>query len=410
MDGKGLQQGVTLGVSRNRVCEMSLSLASHLPELMDIEQVEEAGIGAMRRAARLEHLIRTKSSNPQKEAVRRAEILQLTPLLSEVPMSSLRQLASKTSEVNYMDGAYLFREGDTSDAMYIVESGRLGVYIEGRGKVTEIGAGDPVGELELIIKQARAASVRAESKVELLRLDLQAAQPVLHKVWGGPQELERRTELLLKVPLFQSLPRNDLRVLVTRMTRVSYSEAGINIVTEGKMGDCMYLIEEGSPMVWVQKVGRLRELNPKDYFGELAVLHHVPRTASVRTTGPTVCLRLRQAEVVRLLNSGAVASASREILEKGFDAYGHRQQLRGSELIKQSTLRFWDLMVKLSTKLVAARDEGSEGSGVVMKRSSASARWEAVRRASGQGFVNREGYTAMHLCVSKVLQYPLRRK
>ena len=362
----------------------------------------------MRRTARLEHLMRTKSSNPQKEAVRRAEILQLTPLLSEVPVSSLRQLAAKTSEVTYAEGAQLFREGDASDAMYVVESGRLGVYIEGRGKVAEIGAGDPVGEIELIMRQARSASVRAESKTELLRLDLQGAQAVLHKVWGGLKEVERRTELLLKVPLFQSLPRGDLHVLATRMTRVSYPEAGINIVTEGKMGDCMYLIEEGSPMVWVQKVGRLRELNPKDYFGELAVLHHVPRTASVRTTAPTVCLRLRQAEVVSLLNSGAMAPASREALEKGFDAYGHRQQLRGSELIKKSTLRFWDLMVGLSTKLVAVR--GDEASGVAMKRSLASARWEAIRRASGQGFVNREGYTAMHLCISKVLQCVLRHK
>ncbi len=356
---------------------------------------------------RLDRLTKKKSSNQQKECERRAQILQLTPLLSQLPLKALRQMAAKMDEVAYTDGTFLFHEGEVGDAMYVVESGSLAVYIEGKGKVKEIGPGATCGELALINNEARTASVKVQGRTEMLKLAAAPCQSILQKAWGGCKELERRATMLRTVPLFATLPRDELHMLSTKMTRVSYAEAGMDIVTEGKMGDCMYVVEQGSPMVWVQAVGRLAELKPGDYFGELAVLNHLPRTATVRTSEPTVCLCLRQADVFQLLSSGAVSQESRDALDlalkRGYDTYGHRHALRGSDLIKASLLKFWNLMVELSEKLVAAKSDHAAREETV--RSVASAKWELLRRSTGKGFVNREGYTAMHLRVSKVLQH-----
>jgi CRP-like cAMP-binding protein/Ca2+-binding EF-hand superfamily protein len=364
----------------------------------------EVGISAAATAIKLDRLAhkrRDKNKNSAKETVRRAQILQLTPLLSQVPLGTLRQIAAKMEEVEVQDGHFLFHEGDIGDFMYVVQSGALGVYVESRGKVKDILPGETCGELALIINEGRSASVKVHGITALLRLEIKQAQTYLNKIWGGQKELERRTKLLLRIPVFQYLPRDELHVLSTRMTRVTYAEPGMDIVTEGKIGDCMYLIERGSAMVWVQKVGRLNELKLNDYFGELAVLHHLPRTATVRTTEECVCLCLKQKDVLRLLDSDAMAPESREALQKGFDHYGHRQALRSSELVKSSILEFWELMVELSSKLVSGASSASASTG----RSNASNKWEMLRRATGMGFVNREGYTQMHLRVSKVLQH-----
>ncbi len=62
---------------------------------------------------------------------------------------------------------------------------------------------------------------------------------------------------------------------------------------EGEPGDRFYLIEEGEVEVFEQGTYRRNE-GPGESFGEIALLHDVPRTATVRTTAPTRLLALER--------------------------------------------------------------------------------------------------------------------
>jgi predicted acylesterase/phospholipase RssA/CRP-like cAMP-binding protein len=70
-------------------------------------------------------------------------------------------------------GDVLFAEGDPSDAGYLVVSGRLGV-VQGDSHVGEVGRGEVVGEMGLIERTPRSATVTALRETSLARFAIEA--------------------------------------------------------------------------------------------------------------------------------------------------------------------------------------------------------------------------------------------
>lgn len=58
-------------------------------------------------------------------------------------------------------GEWLMREGEPGDAMYVIKSGKLEVFVAGR-LTRHIGRGNAVGELALLYHTPRSASVKVK--------------------------------------------------------------------------------------------------------------------------------------------------------------------------------------------------------------------------------------------------------
>lgn len=69
--------------------------------------------------------------------------------------------------------------------------------------------------------------------------------------------------------------------------------AGEDVIVQGEHGDRFFLIESGQVEVFENGDFRRNE-GPGESFGEIALLHDVPRTATVRTTEPTRLLALER--------------------------------------------------------------------------------------------------------------------
>lgn len=80
-----------------------------------------------------------------------------------------------------------------------------------------------------------------------------------------------------------------------------YFPAGHVICSAGDIGDSAYVIEVGHVEV-LSGAGRLiATMGPGELFGEMALLDHLPRTATVRTVTPATMLRIERAHVQELL-------------------------------------------------------------------------------------------------------------
>jgi MFS family permease len=99
----------------------------------------------------------------------------------------------------------------------------------------------------------------------------------LGRLDSGQEDASRVRELLRGVPFLAPLPLPRLERLV-RGARSLASRRGETVVARGEVGETFYVIEDGT--VEVAEYGR--RLGPGASFGEIALLHDVPRTASVR--------------------------------------------------------------------------------------------------------------------------------
>lgn len=113
--------------------------------------------------------------------------------------------------------------------------------------------------------------------------------------------VERRIELLSRVPLFSGLSKRALRRLAS-LGRETYHNPGKAIVREGRTGHAFHLIVDGKASVQI-KERVVSHLGPGDFFGEIALLDKGPRTATVTADAPVTILAIEGTALRDLIES-----------------------------------------------------------------------------------------------------------
>ncbi|MBN1994493.1 MAG: SpoIIE family protein phosphatase [Anaerolineae bacterium] len=93
------------------------------------------------------------------------EVLRQIPLFSSLPSDALSKLNQIAQEKFYPANKFLFHENDLGDRAYVIKSGEVMVVkSEGTADETMLGISGPgelIGEMAILEKQARSASVKA---------------------------------------------------------------------------------------------------------------------------------------------------------------------------------------------------------------------------------------------------------
>ncbi|HYV60822.1 MAG TPA: cyclic nucleotide-binding domain-containing protein [Acidimicrobiia bacterium] len=106
-------------------------------------------------------------------------------------------------------------------------------------------------------------------------------------------------ELLARVPLFKDLSKKHLRQVRSLATRVDVAEGRV-LAREGGAGHEFIIVLDGEVEIR-QGDEVIARCGAGDYVGEIALIDHRPRTASVVATSPAVLDVIGQREFAELL-------------------------------------------------------------------------------------------------------------
>lgn len=150
---------------------------------------------------------------------------------------------------------------------------------------------------------------------------------------GGPEmeslptiSIMERILLLRRVPLFADLPPAELKQIAAIASELVFESEDV-IVEQGEPGDEMYIIAQGQVQV-VKKSGagaakQLARRGPGEYVGEMSIISHEPRMASLVAEGEVRMLCIGQKEFEGIIRERPETSLAvmRELIAR----------LRGSE-------------------------------------------------------------------------------
>jgi CRP/FNR family transcriptional regulator, cyclic AMP receptor protein len=115
---------------------------------------------------------------------------------------------------------------------------------------------------------------------------------------AGKQTL---TYFLSQVPIFNKLSQRELKFL-EKIVHIRNFEADEMVFSTGDIGSGMYIIRSGQVQIFsVDSDGKEHEqanLEPGDFFGEVALTGTRPRTAAARTTTATSLVGLFRSDIL----------------------------------------------------------------------------------------------------------------
>lgn len=251
---------------------------------------------------------RTRAARSQKEKAaalhERAAMLARIRFLAGLPSPALFAIASHLEEREVPADTTVITVGEPGDRFYLVRSGRLQVIGEDGTVRGTIIPGEGFGELALLDRRPRGATIRTLAPSVLWSLDrghfqrwVQDRYEIAARIRASAQE---RADLVA-LPFFKGLEPQELDRIAPRLVTLRVP-AGAAVFTEGDVGDGYYVVRQGEAEVASGGVV-LRRLGRGDGFGELALLFGRPRSATVTAVTDLVLAALARNDFARLVSA-----------------------------------------------------------------------------------------------------------
>ncbi len=285
----------------SRVLITILLLLIVAPIVRGLARLARRAMRPLRRMVR--SLRRVAEKRWRQEAV---DLFRALPLTEDLDEEALAEIGSHVTLAHLDEGEAVFREGDRGDRFYVVRSGTLEVANVGADgterPLRNLERGRSFGEIALLEGRPRTATVRALTPVDVFSID----KGTFDRAFAGRVEVSeelradlRSVGLIRSLEPFRTLDDGDAVRLAKGSDWASYAP-GERIVKQGDEARSFFVVASGQVEVVENRRVRGR-LGPGSYFGEIALLADMPRTATVRAVTPTRVLELDRSAFDRVL-------------------------------------------------------------------------------------------------------------
>jgi CRP-like cAMP-binding protein len=245
---------------------------------------------------------------PTPDAEAAAAVLPRTPLFSSLDERRLRALIERVRLIQLEPGAAVFEQGDPGDALYVVASGEVAVQVGPAADVTEVarlGEGAFFGEIALVARQPRNATVRATVATDLLAIDrdvlfeLIEDEPAVLKVILRFLRDRLLDRLVDTSPLFRPFTGEEREAVAARF-RFIEAERDAQLLEQGKRAPGLFVLLSGQARV-LHDGTEINTLASGDIFGEMSLLMHQPAIATIRASAKCYLLELPRGDFAELI-------------------------------------------------------------------------------------------------------------
>lgn len=299
--------------------------------------------------------IATSPSKERKDDAGDAETedyLSHVPLLAKLKPEEKKVLAANLTKKYYHTGQKIIYEGADGDEFFLIKDGQCLVTKEEpeTGKILELcelKKGDYFGEAALRTNSKRAATITAKTDTLCLTLNRQkfselfgekvlkiqfakrvgvSAEVYNNKEMKQPsapnnanrakteEEKTKILEVLRKNMLFKNLDIAQCKNVVNEMWFLEV-EAGTAVIRQGDLGDYFYVVHEGEFDIFLNQPNGAKPKQVATYgegtsFGELALMYHAPRAATVTANRPSKLWAVDRITYRRILTAASRAKHS----------------------------------------------------------------------------------------------------
>lgn len=159
--------------------------------------------------------------------------------------------------------------------------------------------------------------------------------------WFADPQFARKKQFLRSLDIFKDLRDRELGYLVSALHSRTYREGEV-IFVEGDIGRALFVLESGAVELTQPtadgKPRVLYQLKPGDFFGEMALLESLPRTATATASEKTRLHLLYKSKLDALLQAEP---------RIGVSIMGHLARLLSARLRRMN----------LDTKVVAGKND-----------------------------------------------------
>lgn len=240
--------------------------------------------------------------------------LKATQIFESFDNSALESIAMHMEEAFYQPGQIVVREGEEAEKFFIITGGKAEISTNDTGDqliLATLEKGEIFGEIALLSPEhKRQATVTAIDKLYLLYLDGAVINDLIAKYPGmlyalqAISDIRIKTKFLKQFSPFKSLPPERLKLLLSKLEKVSV-ETGATIINQGETGQECYLILSGKMEVLIQdneqSLRKIATLYPGCILGEASLLTEEPRNATVRGIGPCELLGIKRTILLEIM-------------------------------------------------------------------------------------------------------------